>query len=281
MKYLLLACAFILAACSVRKPSEEKWQQLFNGKNLNGWTVKIKGHPLAENYKNTFRVKDGLLQVNYSEYEKFNELYGHIFYDREFSDYLIETTYRFVGEQLPDGPKWAYRNNGIMIHCQAPKTMALDQDYPISIEAQLLGGNGKEERPTLNACTPGTYIDVDGKLVTTHCINSVSKTYAGDQWVKAQVLVLGDSLIRHYVNGQMVLEYSKPQIGGGNVINYLPGAKVDGKPLKSGYIALQSESHSTEFKEVRLFDLKKYRGNSKKLDEVVSKLLAGSMAEAN
>ena len=72
-------------------------------------------------------------------------------------------------------------------------------------------------------------------------------------WV--EVLVLGDSLVRHIVNGDTVLEYSKPQIGGGAVNNFDPAVKRDGTPLTEGYIALQSESHPIDFRKVEILDL--------------------------
>jgi hypothetical protein len=89
--------------------------------------------------------------------------------------------------------------------------MLKDQDFPISIEVQLLGGlsDGKP-RSTANVCTPGTNIVMNGQLHTPHCTNSTSKTYDGDQWVRVEVLVHGDELIRHMIDGQTVLEYTRP-----------------------------------------------------------------------
>ncbi len=235
--------------------AQQKWIQLFNGKNLDGWTPKIKGYELGDNYKNTFRVENGVLKVVYDGYEKWDNRFGHIFYNRPFSHYTIAVEYRFTGEQVPGGPAWAFRNSGIMIHCQDPKTMPKEQDFPISIEVQLLGGSGTGKRSTANLCTPGTNVVMDGKLVTTHCINSSSETYHGDQWVRVEVEVDGDKVITHKVNGQTVLSYEKPQIGGGAVTNFDPAVKQDGKLLKEGYISLQSESHPVEFRKVELMDL--------------------------
>ena len=96
---------------------------------------------------------------------------------------------------------------------------------------------------------------MDAKLFTPHCVNSRSRTYHGEQWVRVEVLVLGDSLVRHIVNGDTVLEYSKPQIGGGAVNNFDPAVKRDGTPLTEGYIALQSESHPIDFRKVEILDL--------------------------
>ena len=160
-----------------------------------------------------------------------------------------------------------------MLHGQAPETMLRDQDFPISIEGQILGGDGEHDRHTSNVCTPGTNIVFEGKLFTQHCLDSKSKTYAGDQWVTAEFLVLGDSVVKHIIEGEVVLEYTKPQIGGGSVTNYDPKVKVDGKPLTSGYISLQSESHPIEFKTVKLFNLEAYMKDKTKLNKVLDKIL--------
>jgi len=253
---ILFTIFFLVVSCSRRgKQEKENWIQLFNGKNLDGWVIKIKGHPLGENFNNTFRVENGILKVNYDRYEKFNSSYGHIFYKTPFSHYKIRVEYRFVGDQCPEGPSWAFRNNGIMFHCQSPESMLLDQDFPVSVEAQLLGGDGVSERPTMNVCTPGTHIVMDDNLITQHCVNSKSKTFHGDVWVTAELVVYGDSIIHHIVNGDTVLTYSKPQVGGTNKPADYP--VPDGTLLKEGYIALQAESHPTEFRKVELLDLGK------------------------
>ncbi|MCZ4222072.1 3-keto-disaccharide hydrolase [Pedobacter rhodius] len=266
---LLLFFAF----ASLNVNAQKGWINLFNGKDLKDWKVKISKHDLNDNYANTFRVEDGLIKVRYDGYTTFDQQYGHIFYKKPFSAYLLKVTYRFVGEQVKGGEGWALRNSGAMLHCQNPETMLKDQDFPISIEGQILGGDGEHERHTSNVCTPGTNIFFNGKLFTQHCLDSKSKTYAGDQWVTAEFLVLGDSVIKHIIEGEVVLEYTKPQIGGGNVSNYDPKVKIDGKPLTSGYISLQSESHPIEFKSVKLFNLESYTKDKGKLDKVLARIL--------
>jgi hypothetical protein len=267
---LFVSLTFLFVTqCSAQKG----WIDLFNGKDLKDWNIKISKHDYNENYANTFRVEDGLIKVNYDGYADFDQQYGHIFYKTPFSYYLLEVTYRFVGEQAKGGEGWALRNSGAMLHCQAPETMLKDQDFPISIEAQILGGDGTHIRPTSNLCTPGTQVIYEGKLFTPHCLDSKSKTYAGDQWVTAKFLVLGDSVIKHIIDKEVVLEYSKPQIGGGNVANYDPKMKEDGKALTGGYISLQSESHPIEFKKVRLYNLEAYSKDRSKLAKVIEKVL--------
>lgn len=267
-----IAVATLLFLGTNVNAQKKGWINLFNGKDLKDWTVKIAKHEVGDNFANTFRVEDGKMKVSYDGYDTFDNQFGHIFYNKPFSYYLLKVEYRFVGEQAKGGEAWATRNSGAMLHGQDPKTMLKDQDFPISIEAQLLGGDGKADRPTGNVCTPGTTIELDNKLFTTHCLNSKSKTYHGEQWVTAEFLVLGDSVIKHIVNKDTVLVYTKPKIGGGNVSNFDPKVKKDGQALTGGYISLQSESHPIEFKSVQLFDLQPYATDKKKLDKILEKL---------
>jgi hypothetical protein len=246
----------LMAAPAARNnPNQKEWVPLFNGKDLTGWAPKLMGYELNDNFGDTFRVEDGVLKVSYEKYTEWGNRFGHIFYKQKFSHYVIAIEYRFTGEQVKGGPSWALRNSGVMIHCQPPETMRKDQNFPISIEVQFLGGSGTGERPTANLCTPGTNIVMNGELVTRHCINSTSETFHGDQWVRVEAEVLGSGKITHKVNGKTVLAYEQPQIGGGAVDNFDPAVKKDGTLLTEGYISLQSESHPIEFRKVELLNL--------------------------
>ncbi|MFD0940673.1 3-keto-disaccharide hydrolase [Pedobacter boryungensis] len=274
INHSLKLIAFItLLLCNSTLKAQKGWINLFNGKDLKDWTIKIAKHEVGDNFANTFRVKNGLMKVSYDGYTDFNQQYGHIFYKKPFSYYLLKVEYRFIGDQVKGGEGWALRNSGAMLHCQDPKTMLKNQDFPISIEGQLLGGDGTHERHTSNVCTPGTTIYMEDKLTTAHCLESNSKTFHGEQWVTAEFLVLGDSVIKHYVNKELVLTYTKPQVGGGNVSNYDPKVKEDGKRLTEGFISLQSESHPIEFRKVALFDLASFEKDKVKLDKIIVELL--------
>jgi hypothetical protein len=253
---LLVAPLALAGHAPAADPSAKEWVPLFNGKDLGGWTPKITGYAIGENFGDTFRVEGGVLKVSYDKYDTFGRRFGHLFYAKPYSHYVIAVEYRFVGEQAKDGPDWAFRNSGVMVHGQPLATMQKDQDFPISIEAQFLGGRGNgTARSTANLCTPGTNVVMNGKLETTHCVNSSSKTFDGDQWVRAEIEVHGGGAIVHRVNGEKVLEYEKPQVGGGAVANFDPAAKRDGEILTSGSISLQAESHPIEFRKVELLNL--------------------------
>lgn len=246
---VVLIGALTFSGCATEAP---EWTPLFNGMDLTGWTPKIRGLELGEDPAGTFRVEDGLLTVGYEGYGDFTDQFGHLFYELPFSHYRLLVEYRFVGEQVAGGPGWAFKNSGVMLHAQAPATMLVDQDFPISLEAQFLGGNGTDARPTANLCTPGTHVHMDGVLVEQHCIESSSATYHDDEWVTAEVVVRGDGAITHIVNGDTVIAYDQPLIGGGVVSGFDPQQKPDGTALSEGYIALQSESHPIQFRRVLL-----------------------------
>jgi hypothetical protein len=255
----LLLTFLLVGACAEAPVEQEKelWISLFNGKDLTGWIPKFAGREVGENYKNTFRVEEGLLKVDYNEYETFQGEFGHLFYRESFSHYRIRVEYRILGEQTTGGPAWGYKNSGIMVHGQSPEGMALDQNFPVSIEVQLLGGNGEEERPTANLCTPGTHVEMEGQLVTQHCTNSSSPTFHDDAWVTVEVEVRGNEVIRHFVNGVLVLEYHKPQLDSADAdAQKLVQAGAE-MMLDRGTISLQAESHPLEFRKVELLQLKK------------------------
>ena len=255
MKYLSFLLLLLVVCCkpSVQQQEQEKWIQLFNGSDLEDWDIKFAKHPLNENYLNTFRVEDGMLVVNYDEWDSIDGEFGHIFYRQPFSYYRLRVEYRIVGEQVPGGAGWAFKNSGVMFHSQSAESMLVEQPFPISIEAQFLGGGEEGDRPTANLCTPGTNVVIDGELVTQHCISSTSETFRGEEWVNVELIVLGDSIVHHLVNGDTVLTYMQPQIGGGGLPEGFP--LLDGTLLSSGYISLQAESHPFQFRKVELLDL--------------------------
>ncbi len=227
------------------------WQTIFDGRTLDGWVVKLAHHELGDNYADTFRVENGVIRVAYDKYGDFGERFGHLFYDKKLSHYVLALEYRFVGEQVKGGPDYARLNSGVMVHSQAPGSILKDQDWPISVEAQFLAGG----RTTMNVCTPGTEIFMKGEMVKAHCTNSTSKIYGNDEWVAVEVEVLGSERVRHLIDGQSVLQYEKPMIGGGVANGFDPAIKKDGTVLDSGYIGLQAESQPVEFRNIRLLNL--------------------------
>jgi len=262
-----VACGLVfLLGLAAAAQAEQPWRPLFNGRDLDGWTPKIRGEKFGDNYGDTFRVEDGVLKVVYdpAKYPTFGNKFGHLFYKEPFSRYRLRIEYRFTGEQCAGGPDWATRNSGVMLHGEDPAAMPIDKDFPASIEVQFLGGAATGERTTANLCTPGTNVVMDGKLFTPHCTTSKSKTYRGDQWVTVEIEVDGNAKIRHIIDGETVLEYEQPQLDPKDArAKELVAARNGDKQLSGGTISLQSESHPVEFRkvEIQLLDPPAAAGN--------------------
>ena len=268
--FYLLLITLVCQSCNnnndKKEISKEDWESLFNGKDLTGWDIKIKDHPLNENYKSTFRIEDSMIRVDYSDYEKFDNQFGHLYSHKPYSFYKVKLQYRFVGDHLADAPDWADRNSGVMIHSQSAQSVNLNQNFPVSLEFQFLCGNGKDTVPTGNVCTPGTFITYDGKTFLGHIQNSNSKTYLKNEWINAEADVYGDSLIRHIINGDTVLTYTNTMIGEGfvsntnnwtwaNITDSLFWINRANTPLSEGHIALQAESQPVDFRRIAILDL--------------------------
>ncbi|WP_434035755.1 3-keto-disaccharide hydrolase [Formosa sp. 4Alg 33] len=255
---LYVLSVILLSSCNFKTTNKtdntsSEWIYLFNGKDLEDWTIKINHHDVNDNYANTFRVVDSTLQINYDGYSEFGRRFGHIYYNKPFSSYHLKFEYRFTDQWMEDAPQGTYRNSGVMIHSQDPNTMTKDQDWPTSVEYQILAEKtAGEPRTTANVCTPKTEVFFKGEMDSRHCVPSNSKTYTWNQWLSGEIIVYQDSLIKHIVERDTVLQYTKPQISRGrldvNDINY----KNEGQLLKAGYIALQAEGQGIEFREIKI-----------------------------
>lgn len=192
-----LIASILLSACNATEgkhlaaPEKGDWISLFNGKDLDGWTVKISGHDLDDNFGNTFRVKDGVLQVSYDKYGQFDKQFGSIFTQKTFSNYWLHVEYRIVGEQAPGSPDYSYKNSGLEFHSQAPETMAKDQGFPISLEMDLVAGGRVRSRLTGAVCRNGTRVRVNGKPLEEQCGNNSSVGVRGNTWVTVEAQVRG------------------------------------------------------------------------------------------
>lgn len=251
----MLIMTLFIFSCSCKNNKDREWVPIFNGKDFDGWSPKFTGHEYGVNYLNTFQVKDGKLIASYDAYENFDKNFGHIFYHEKLSRYKLRLEYRFVGEKVPGAPPWAYKNSGIKYHAPHPSILPLDQTLLVAVEAQLLGGDGKTERFTGNVCTAGTHIEMDGELITQHCTNSNYPAIIDTSWVKMELEVHGSDKIIHKINGQVVLEYSKPQYDETDEFARELLGKGHPRIISEGYIALQAEGHPVEFRNIELMKL--------------------------
>jgi hypothetical protein len=70
--------------------------------------------------------------------------------------------------------------------------------------------------------------------------------------VTVDLIVLGDSLVAHVMDGDTVLAYTRLVVGGSAEEEFGVAARAEGLPLSKGHIALQSESHPIQFRRVLL-----------------------------
>ena len=229
-----------------------EWHALFNGKDLSGWTIKIAKRPLNENYANTFRVEDGMIKVSYDGYPKFDQQFGHLYTNQPYSSYILRLEYRITGQASADAPHWAKLNSGVMIHSQSPLSMRVEQAFPVSMEFQFLATGATAGKQTANAVTPGTNLELAGKVLTDHIIDSKSKLFPLDEWVTAEIEVHGHEEVIHRINGAEVLRYQHPQLDPQDADTQR--LLASGAPLKLsfGHIALQAEGQPIWFRNIRI-----------------------------
>jgi hypothetical protein len=233
--------------------NKQQWSSLFNGKNLDNWIPKIAGYKMGENFGNTFRVENGILSTRYNAYDSFSNRFGALYYNKKFTNFRLRVEYRFVGETTPGAPSWGYRDGGIQYHCQPPETVDIDQPFPVCLEYNLLGGNGKDERPSGEICANGIYVEINGKRNASYCTSpTVKKTLPGDQWVTAEIEVR-DGKITHFINGEPVISFENPHYDSTNQIakKFIIGGN---DIVKDGYISLQSNSHPMDFRKVEIME---------------------------
>lgn len=257
----MVRAALLAAAIAAAGPANaETWRPIFNGRDLTGWVPKVNHRPLGENWRDTFRVEDGVLKVRYGDYEVFKDEFAHLIYRTPLSNYRLRLEYRFTAPATPGAPAWAIRNSGVMLHGQPPGTMALDQSFPVSVEAQFLGGAPGETRPTGNVCTPGVTITLAGAPRKEHCLNAASPTYPEGEWVRFEAEVHGGRLIRHIVNGAVVMEYTDVRLAPDEYAGLsadAPALAAKGPALlEAGHISLQGEGHPVEFRNIEVMELR-------------------------
>ena len=254
MRNLFFIIFILFTAC---KTQESDWISLFDGKSLDGWEIKIAGYDLNDNHNNTYVVEDKSIVVSYDSYYTFDQKDGNIFYTKkQFKNYHLKLEYKFYGDHIRDGD-WSYRNSGVMLHSEDPNKIFKEQRVPVSIEAQFLGG--LENRAdgistTLNMCSPGTDVDINGTIAPNHCMRSSSKVFPINEWVDIDIIVYSDSIVHHIIERDTVMSYTNIRYA--NDKNFSENFKdMIGKPLKQGYIALQSEGHPVKFRNIMVKEL--------------------------
>ena len=216
--------------------------------------MKIAGFPLGENFGNTFRVENGIISIRYDQYgDNFNSRFGALYYTKKLSSYRLKVEYRFVGETAPGAPTWGFRDSGVQYDGQEPASIELNHPFPVCLEYNLHGGNGKEDRPTGEICTPGTTVEIKGNINESFCTApDVKRTFHGDQWVTLEIDSKDGKFI-HYVNGEEIMRFENPRYNPKH--EYGKKFATDSNPiLKDGFISIQSNSHPIDIRKVEIME---------------------------
>ncbi len=229
-------------------------QSIFNGKDLDGWTMKVNKYPLGENFGNTFRVEDGILKIRYDQYgDDFDERFGALYFDKKLKNFNLKLDYRFVGETAPGAPEWGFRDSGVQILSQSPSSVKIDQPFPVSVEYNLHGGDGTKDRPVGEVCANGMKVKINGETNSSYCSPAtIKKTYHGDQWVNLEIDVK-DGVIKHFSNGEEILTYTDPILDAEHDLGK-QFIKDGNTTVSDGYISFQSNSHPIDFKNIELVE---------------------------
>ena len=258
----LTATALLIGACaapdgdegevasSATKPETRasEWVSIFDGESLDGWTPKIAGYPLGENFGDTFRVEDGMIKARFDQYgDDFAQRYGLLVYETPYEHYRLRLEYRFTGEQTPGGEDWAELNSGVIYHIQPLETIPQDAGFPVALEAQFLA-EGAHAPTTGNMCSLETSVVVKNERPDDHCILSDIPARPKDHWVRFELEAAPGGIFRHYIDGELAFEFSE-------AIFDVPQDWADGMSVDRGFFALQSESHPVDFRNIELMVL--------------------------
>jgi len=239
--------------------SSDGWVNLFNGKDLTGWTPLIHLSKVGVNTDSTFRpdLENNGIRVSY---DKLTGSFGGdqckcglLYYNKPLTNYRIRVTYRFFDPTVSNAPSWGKNNSGLMIFGIDPTKVTGDPIYPPIIEIQILGtpsGGGStnanecEMRQFVNPTVTATHTGTCGNNKDSKAPGSGKTAPAAGVWttLEADVHITGDTKVYQWPDTtNAVLIMSKPMYGT--------------QAVTSGYLAIQSEGQPIVFKDILLKEL--------------------------
>jgi hypothetical protein len=212
------AGAFVPDAAA-QTASDSGWAPLFDGRDLLGLEVQIKGKPKGQDPDKVFSVHDGLLHA-YAGWPitDGNSAQGYVVTAKEYSRYRVRLEYRFADRPGTGG-------SGVEYHVHE------GEFWPRCLECQLQRGyagdcwliNGAGARDAAGRVyAPGGYVQ----------IAKTSRQDKDIEWNSAEVLVMGTDSSVHRINGTVNNRvYQLVQLNGAN----------QAVPLVQGRILVQAE----------------------------------------
>jgi hypothetical protein len=229
------------------------WKPLFNGKNLNGWSVHYASKTAADAPPpaSLFRVENGVIHAYPAQADGSAQPNAYLETDAEYQDYVVSLEYQW-GEKKFAPRANLVRDAGLIYHVHRERAA----DWPAGAEAQIQEGDvgdswavsaqlgsfvdpktGRYALPE-NGGVPVT-LGHDGKFERTR--HSRVNEYPG--WNTLEVIVRGDHAT-HVVNG--VTNMRVYDIKGWD------GASNSWVKVDRGRIALQAEGAEIFYRNIRI-----------------------------
>jgi len=211
------------------KTPEEGFRQLFNGKDFEGWYLKIKNGD-EELAKRVFTVNDGMVHVYNDTWpdeidlnEGTDETIGMMYTNDQFEMYHLKFEYKWGKKKANYFARWQY-DAGVYYH------ISDDKIYPTGVEYQIHYVHTEDRNRTGDLIKPGgqkydwyfnpennQYLHPDEGGV----LYKKQKSYPGkkwlhnakitrnfnalnDQWNTCEIIVMGSDYAIHKLNGEVV-----------------------------------------------------------------------------
>ncbi len=248
----LLGLALISAA-----PAASEWRDLFNGRDLEGWTVTLQGKAEGEDPDRFVQVRDGMIHMYPDTDPAATVPFGVITHEDVFSRFHLVFEYRWLEKRFAPR-KEALRDAGLLYHASAT-----DKVWPDSVEYQVQEGDSADivflnrrgwtwlhpepGRAPEGQGKPGMLPEQGGVLTPG---NRNDFEYFGRYpehdhligWNRVEVIVHADESAEHVLNGHVRAR----------LVDF---TRLDGSPLKDGKVCLQLEGAELQYRDVRIREL--------------------------
>jgi hypothetical protein len=241
--------------------ADERWIQLFNGKDLKGWSTFLQKQNKNEDPSKVFQVQNGAIHVYGNRSAGTVVPAGYLASDAEFANYHLRLEYKWGAKKFAPRDKQR-RDAGLLYHVTAP-----DVIWPRCIECQIQENDtgdcftvrGTQLSASIemeNIETPGGFKllprykpeDRGGKQQTVGegGIARIVKSsiHERDGWNMVELIIRGCDDTVHIVNGHTVFN--------GSDLRQLNAKNKSWEPLTHGRIALQAEFAEVFYRNVEI-----------------------------
>ncbi len=184
---------------------QKKYKDLFNGKDLEGWTIFLKDKPLNSDDEHNFLMEDDVLHVRGKEL-------GYIRTKDSFTNYHFVVEFKWGDKKWPPR-EGAKRDAGICYNIPASEP---DSIWPQSIECQIQEGDVGDFW-LLGFCTITVNDSTNKPTNHTRMVKSKDGEKPTGEWNTVEVISYKGRCI-HIVNGIVVNEGEKASVANGGIL---------------------------------------------------------------